>query len=95
MALGAVVALAGFGAVALDLWPGLTERFEPQVVSRVGASGAPELVVRRDPSGHYVVPDTINGVAVEFLIDTGATGVAVPPALANSSASSAGRRSKS
>ena len=26
MALGAVVALGGFGAVALNLWPGLTDR---------------------------------------------------------------------
>ena len=40
MALGAVVALAGFAAVALDLWPGLVNRFEPRIVSRVSAGGA-------------------------------------------------------
>jgi len=82
MALGAAVAPAGVGVVALDLWPGFAARFEPRIVSQVGADGAPELVVRRDRSGHYVVPGTINGVAVELLIDTGATDVAVPHGLA-------------
>lgn len=82
MALGAAVVLAVFGAVALDMWPNLTARFGPQVVAQVGADGAPELVVQRDRSGHYVVPGSVNGVAVEFLLDTGATDVAIPPALA-------------
>ena len=82
MAFGAAVVLASFGAVALDLWPGLMERFEPRIVSRVGADGTPELVVQRDRSGHYVVPGTVNGVEVEFLLDTGASDVAIPPALA-------------
>ena len=52
MAMGAVVALAGCGAVALNLWPDLAARFEPRVVTRVGAGGAPDLVVQRDRSGH-------------------------------------------
>lgn len=82
MALGAVVVIGVFGAMALDLWPDLTARFEPRIVSRAGADGGPELVVQRDRSGHYVVPGTINGVAVEFLLDTGASDVAIPPALA-------------
>ena len=81
MALGAAIILAVFGAVALDRWPNLTGRFGPQVVAQVGADGAPELVVQRDRSGHYVVPGSVNGVAVEFLLDTGATDVAIPPAL--------------
>ena len=33
MALGAVVALAGFAAVALNRWPGLAATFEPRIVS--------------------------------------------------------------
>ena len=81
MALGAAIILAVFGAVALDRWPNLTGRFGPRVVAQVGADGAPELVVQRDRSGHYVVPGSVNGVAVEFLLDTGATDVAIPPAL--------------
>ena len=78
MALGAAVALAGFAALALDLWPG----FGPRVESRVGAGGVPELVVRQGPGGHYVVPGKVNGADVEFLLDTGATNVALPHALA-------------
>ena len=38
--------------------------------------------MRQDRRGHYVVPGTVNGVDVEFLLDTGATGVALPHALA-------------
>jgi len=82
MALGAAVVLAVFAAVAVDRWPDLTARFGPQVVVQVGANGARELVVRRDRNGHYVVPGSVNGVAVEFLLDTGATDVAIPPTLA-------------
>ena len=75
----ALVAVAGF---AFDMWPGFSARFGPQVETRAGAGGAPELVIRRDRSGRYVVPGTINGVEVEFLVDTGASGVAIPHALA-------------
>ena len=78
MALGAAVALAGFAALALDLWPG----FGPRVESRVGAGGVPELVVRQGSGGHYVVSGKVNGADVEFLLDTGATNVALPHALA-------------
>ena len=76
MALGAAVTLAGFAALALDLWPDLAVRFGPRVISRVGADGGPpELVVRQDLRGQYVVPGTVNGVAVEkfiFLVRIGA-----------------------
>ena len=81
MALGAAVVLAAFAAMALNLWPDLTARFGPQVVTRVGADGAPELVVRRDRNGHYMAPGTVNGVEVQFLLDTGATDVALPHVL--------------
>ena len=82
MALGTAAVLAGFAALALDLWPDLAARFGPRVVSRVDAGDASELVVRQNRGGHYVVPGTVNGVEVEFLLDTGATDVALPHALA-------------
>lgn len=44
------------------------------------ASGVIEL--RRAGDGHFHWPGTLNGVAVEFLVDTGATGTAIPRALA-------------
>jgi len=38
--------------------------------------------IRRADDGHYHWPGTLNGRRVEFLVDTGATGVAIPSALA-------------
>lgn len=43
-------------------------------------SGAIEL--RRAADGHFHWPGTVNGIAVDFLVDTGATGTALPQALA-------------
>jgi aspartyl protease family protein len=50
--------------------------------SAVGEAGMREVKLRRNRMGHYVAPGTINGEPVVFLLDTGATGVAVPAALA-------------
>jgi aspartyl protease family protein len=33
--------------------------------------------------GHFHWPGTLNGIAVDFLVDTGATGTAIPQALAD------------
>jgi aspartyl protease family protein len=44
------------------------------------ASGRIEL--RRARDGHFHWPGRVNGVAVDFLVDTGATSTAVPAALA-------------
>ena len=38
--------------------------------------------IRRSADGHYHWPGRINGRAVDFLIDTGATGTAIPASLA-------------
>ena len=38
--------------------------------------------IRRSADGHYHWPGHINGRAVDFLVDTGATGTAIPAALA-------------
>jgi aspartyl protease family protein len=44
------------------------------------AQGAVQL--QRDRDGHFHWPGRINGVAVDFLVDTGATSTALPQALA-------------
>jgi len=44
--------------------------------------GGDGVSIPRGPSGHFVASGAINGVTVEFLIDTGATIVALPQALA-------------
>jgi aspartyl protease family protein len=45
-----------------------------------GSSG--ELVIPRRPDGHFYVEGRVNGHAVSFLVDTGATTVTVSEALA-------------
>ncbi len=42
-----------------------------------------EIVLQRNPYGHYVTSGTINDNEVVFLLDTGATEIAVPESLAN------------
>ncbi|MGI9251506.1 MAG: retropepsin-like aspartic protease family protein [Pseudohongiellaceae bacterium] len=46
------------------------------------ADGVREVVLERNRQGHYVVSGTINHIAVTFLLDTGATDVAIPAAVA-------------
>lgn len=40
------------------------------------------IVLQRGPDGHFHWPGEVNGLAVEFLVDTGATSTALPQALA-------------
>ena len=42
-----------------------------------------EIILQRNAYGHYVTSGTINDFEVEFLLDTGATDIAVPESLAN------------
>lgn len=42
-----------------------------------------EVVLQRNRAGHYVAPGTINATSVTFLIDTGATQVALSESLAS------------
>jgi len=48
----------------------------------VNENGQKELVLERNKYGHYVATGQINGQSVEFLLDTGATVVAVPEHIA-------------
>lgn len=40
------------------------------------------IVIQRGPDGHFHWPGEVNGLGVDFLIDTGATSTALPQALA-------------
>ncbi|MBX3607162.1 MAG: retroviral-like aspartic protease family protein [Piscinibacter sp.] len=46
------------------------------------SAGDEVIEIRRGPDGHYHWPGRINDRAVEFLVDTGATGTAIPAQLA-------------
>ncbi|MGA7801419.1 MAG: TIGR02281 family clan AA aspartic protease [Gammaproteobacteria bacterium] len=50
--------------------------------TRRDADGAAEVVLKANRDGHYVATGRINGQAVEFLLDTGASDVSVPGQLA-------------
>ncbi|MDR0715874.1 MAG: retroviral-like aspartic protease family protein, partial [Azoarcus sp.] len=43
--------------------------------------GQSELVLKRNRAGHYLAPGAINGQPVTFMLDTGATQVALPAKL--------------
>jgi aspartyl protease family protein len=53
-----------------------------QVLSRVARDGQPEIRLQRNRFGHYVASGFINDQGVEFMVDTGASDVSVPQALA-------------
>ena len=52
----------------------------PNRVPSVTATG--EVVLKRDRAGHFTAGGTINGRPVKFMLDTGATQIAIPKALA-------------
>jgi aspartyl protease family protein len=57
----------------------LDRQFNPNVSpeSAVAVSGQREVVLQRNRSGHYVATGEVNGLKVDFLLDTGATDVAL------------------
>ncbi|MDH3209114.1 MAG: retroviral-like aspartic protease family protein [Burkholderiaceae bacterium] len=70
LVLGTVVFL-GFQA-----WQGHERRTQFSALEGV-------IEIRRSPDGHYHWPGSVNGMAVDFLVDTGATSTALPLALAS------------
>lgn len=63
----------------------LEQRENPNVLpgGNISSQGVREVVLQRNAQGHYVASGMINGYPVVFLLDTGATDVAVSEALAN------------
>ncbi|URI10011.1 retroviral-like aspartic protease family protein [Aquincola tertiaricarbonis] len=49
--------------------------------SRFSSQGG-VVELRRGPDGHFHWPGRVNGIAVDFLVDTGATSTALPQSLA-------------
>lgn len=50
--------------------------------TRYSETGVREVELQRNRYGHYVTDGLINGMPVVFMLDTGATGVAVPEHIA-------------
>ena len=57
-----------------------------------GRDGAAEVRLQRNRYGHYVASGEINGHPVEFMLDTGATDVSIPAAVAERIGLPRGRR---
>lgn len=76
--------LAGLAVVALVMQNLIDDRHNPntQVRVRTAEDGVKQLVLQRNSYGHYVANGTINGRKATFMLDTGATDVVVPGALA-------------
>jgi aspartyl protease family protein len=63
------------------------------VQAALGVDGSRQVVLKRNRAGHYVASGKINGYPVVFLVDTGATDVAIPERIAERIGLSKGRRS--
>jgi aspartyl protease family protein len=67
--------------IILAVWMGVKWLQWHQGQTRFELDGS-EIVLRRGPDGHFHWPGEVNGVAVDFLVDTGATSTALPARLA-------------
>ncbi len=53
-----------------------------QHLATASIAGNREVVLQRNPYGHYVATGKINGHPVTFLLDTGASDIAIPASIA-------------
>lgn len=77
--------IGGLALLTLLFRDVLEAQFNPNEVPQVqrAEDGSHEVVLDRNARGHYVAGGAINRVPVTFLLDTGATDVALPEALAD------------
>ena len=76
-----LAALGLLGGLYL-LFAGLDNQQGAGTYSTVDSSGNVMVVLEQDRNGHYEADGQINGQAVTFLVDTGATDVALPESAA-------------
>lgn len=69
--------------LVFDKYLGDQQNPNQQVVQRQAADGSREVVLEQNRYGHYVANGKINGQEVTFLLDTGATDIAIPEQVAN------------
>ncbi len=84
---GAIMTVAGwllFGVLLFIFFNNLLEkqRNPNQDVATVYRGDVREVVLQRNKYGHYVTSGKINGQEVVFLVDTGATNIAIPESTA-------------
>lgn len=79
---GTAMIVLGWLLLAGMIWWGFDGYLNPNDRLAAVSVAAGEVVLKRGPDGHFRAPGRINGEAVEFLVDTGATVVALPDTLA-------------
>lgn len=80
-----VLAWLAFGGLLVFYFQDLLdEQHNPnqQTSTSYAQEGVREVSLQRNKYGHYVTAGKINGQEVVFMLDTGATGVAIPAAVA-------------
>jgi aspartyl protease family protein len=70
-----LVAMISIGLVIGLAWP--TERAQLAAASQPAAGESLESRLERESNGHFYVHAKVNGELVRFIVDTGATGVAL------------------
>lgn len=71
----------------------IQQRDNPNNALQATESATGKVTLERNRAGHYLAPGYINGYAVNFLLDTGATHVSVPAGIAKAAGLEQGRRS--
>ena len=82
MTIGMWVLVLGLLTLFFQDWQEKQHNPNQSAVMRLGESGIPELILQRNRWGHYVATGAINGSSVTFMLDTGASDVAVPARVA-------------
>jgi len=72
-------------AISIVFFSGLLDKQHnpnQSLQTRYTEEGIREVVLQRNKFGHYVTSGEINGKSVTFILDTGATGIAIPAKMA-------------
>jgi aspartyl protease family protein len=77
MLFGAWISGLALLALFFHQWLERDNNPNPHPLTLQGADGVVEVVLQRNRAGHYVASGKINGEPVRFLVDTGATDVAL------------------
>jgi len=89
----AIAMIVSLGLLTMMFQGAIEKQANPnqKVKSKTNATGQVEVILKRNRAGHYVSAGTINGNEVVFLLDTGATNVAIGETTARKLALKPGR----
>ncbi len=90
----AICFILGLGALTLFFDGQLSDQYNPNEAPELSldAQGNKSVQLKQNRQGHYLANGRINGVEVTFLLDTGATDVAIPETVARAAGLAPGYR---